>query len=143
GNYSYFIQKRSEMAQADKGGGIDSATESGSAAGGQELPAAAKLFKTKEEKRLEAEERNRLSRITRDLKSELAAVEERIAGLEEKKAETEKILCAPDIHREPQKIKQLNQALVDLGRELETLYAAWEDLTEKLAYEQRATGIKD
>jgi ATP-binding cassette subfamily F protein 3 len=143
GNYSYFIQKRSEMAQADKGNGIAPPTESGSAAGGQDIPAATKLFKTKEEKRMEAEERNRLSRITRELKNELAAVEDRIARLEERKAENEKILCAPDIHREPQKIKQLNQDLLDIARDLETLYAAWDDLTEKQAYQQRAAGIKD
>jgi ATP-binding cassette, subfamily F, member 3 len=141
GNYSYFIQKRSEAVQADRGSGIDAPAEGGLAAGGQDIPVAMKTFKTKEEKRLEAEERNRLSRNTRVLKNELAALEDRIAGLEEKKGETEKTLCAPDIHREPQKIKQLNQALIDLARELESLYAAWDALTEKLAYEQRAAGI--
>lgn len=138
GNYSYFIQKRIEMAQTDKDSEMVPATENGSAAGGPDLPAVTKPFKTKEEKRMEAEERNRLSRITRELKNEQVVVEDRIAGLEEKRAETEKVLCAPDIHREPQKIKQLNQSLVDLARELETLYALWDDLTEKLAYQQRA-----
>lgn len=144
GNYSYFIQKRSEMAQADKDSGIAPLMENGSAPGSQDIPAVSKSFKTKEEKRLEAEERNRLSRITRALKDALEALEERIAGLEKRKTEAEKTLCAPDVHREPQKIKELNQALIDLARELESLYAAWDDLTEKLAYQQRAVGgIKD
>jgi ATP-binding cassette, subfamily F, member 3 len=140
GNYSYFIQKRSEAARTDGVGG-EAQPLTAAPGGCQDVPATAKTYKTKEEKRLEAEERNRLSRLTRDLKSELAKVEDRIAELEEKKGETEKALCAPDIHKEPQKIKPLNQALVDLARELETLYAAWDDLTEKLAYQQAGATV--
>jgi ATP-binding cassette subfamily F protein 3 len=89
-------------------------------------------FKTKEEKRLEAEERNRLSRIIRTVKSELKSLENRIIHLEEKKAVHERTLCGPDIYREPQHIKQLNQELVDIAKELEELYVSWEDVTKKL-----------
>jgi ATP-binding cassette subfamily F protein 3 len=145
GNYSYFIQKRSEMDAtipeerderksqipvrvSDSGGtSMDKLTS-----GVQMTLPGRKAFKTKEEKRLEAEERNRLSRITRALKSELKTLENRIIHLEEKKAENEKALCGPDIYREPQQIKQLNHELVDIARELENLYAAWEDVTQKL-----------
>jgi ATP-binding cassette subfamily F protein 3 len=100
--------------------------------GAQEASPGRRAFKTKEEKRLEAEERNRLSRITRALKDELAALEDRIAHLEAKQRENEKTLCAPDIHKEPNRIKKLNQDLLDRARELEPLYAAWDDLTRKL-----------
>ena len=132
GNYSYFIQKRSEMAHADAGGVNILDAESNFSAGSVDLPSTRKSFKTKEEKRLEASERNRLSRITRDLKNELAALEDRIARMEERKAENETTLCAPDIHREPHKIKQLNQDLVDIARELEGLYAAWDRMTAEM-----------
>ncbi len=145
GNYSYFIQKRAELsANAQEATvNLSSREPAGSSDTGRasfdEHPSGAKngmpgrkAFKTKEEKRLEAEARNRLSRITRALKGELAEVEERIARLEEKKKENEKSLCAPDVHKEPQKIKQLNQDLLDIAGELEHLYAAWDDLTRKL-----------
>src|SRR5271157_4069905 len=85
-----------------------------------------KPFKTKEEKRLEAEERNRLSRIMSEFKTKLKSLENHIIRLEEKKADNEKILCEPDIHREPQKIKMLNQELHDITGELENLYTSWE-----------------
>ena len=114
-----------EVSAGDDGASSDQGTTAGR-----------KIFKTKEEKRLEAEERNRISRMTRTLKAELAALEERIARLEEKKADNEKTLCGPDIHKEPQKIKQLNQDLVDIAKELENLYASWDDLTEKLAFQE-------
>lgn len=145
GNYSYFIQKRSEVdgAVPEGTGENKSQIRAGSFHAGQlsvaelmpgsrELTSNRKAFRTKEEKRREAEERNRLSRITKTLKNELVTLENHISHLEEKKAENERILCAPDIHREPQKIKQLNQELVDIARELENLYTSWEDMTKKL-----------
>lgn len=145
GNYSYFIQKRSEMDGAVQEGADENKSEiqGGSfhtgqlsvaeqLSGSRELTPGRRAFKTKEEKRLEAEERNRLSRITKALKNELVTLENRISSLEEKKAENENILCAPDIHKEPQKIKQLNQELLDIARELENLYTSWEDVTKKL-----------
>ena len=145
GNYSYFIQKRSEMdAAGEEGIGDNKAEIPGESfqtgrlslaeeqSGSRELTPCRRAFKTKEEKRLEAEERNRLSRITKTLKNELVTLEDRISFLEEKKAENENILCAPDIHKDPQKIKQLSQELVSISRELEHLYMSWEDATKKL-----------
>jgi ATP-binding cassette subfamily F protein 3 len=151
GNYSYFIRKRGEaenlaQAEPDPGRTPASADAPGSRQAGANGPAAVndnptagKIFRTREEKRLEAEERNRLSRITRELKSEIASVEDRIARLEGKKAENERILCEPGIHREPQKIRDSNRELSDIAGELEKLYAAWDELTGKLAAQHAET----
>jgi hypothetical protein len=59
-------------------------------------------------------------------------LEDRISSLEERKAENENILCMPDIHREPLKVKRLNQELLDMERELGKLYISWEDIIKKL-----------
>jgi ATP-binding cassette subfamily F protein 3 len=88
--------------------------------------------KTKEEKRQEAEERNRISRATSALKRDLTATEERIALMEAKKKEAEGILCEPDIYRDPDRIRQLNQELTSVSAELEDLYYGWNDLSLKL-----------
>ncbi len=143
GNYSYFIQKRGEMAAAV----TDAANAS--AAGNPLLPAppegneampGRRPFKTKEEKRLEAEERNRLSRTMRDFKTKLKALENHIIQLEEKKMDNEKILCEPGVHKDPQKIKILSQELHDITRELENLYASWETLSKKIETHEAASG---
>lgn len=145
GNYSYFIQKRSEIDAVD-GKGIDDKTYdiqgaslhtgrlsvAGQLSGSRELTPGRKAFKTKEEKRLEAEKRNSFSQITKALRNELVTIESRISSLEEKKAENENILCAPDIHKDPQRIKQLSQELINIAKELEHLYLSWEDATKKL-----------
>jgi len=88
--------------------------------------------KTKEEKRQEAEERNRISRATSSLREKLAATEERIALLEAKKKVNEQILCEPEIYKEPERIKQLNQELKTIAAELEDLYYQWNDLTLRI-----------
>jgi ATP-binding cassette subfamily F protein 3 len=148
GNYSYFIQKRSEMDAAVQGKSDENNSQIrvGAIQNGRgpmaELPRSRELtpgrraLKTKEEKRLEAEERNRLSRITKALKNELVTLESRISHLEEMKAESERILCAPDIHKEPKKIKQLSQEILDIVRELENLYTSWENVSKKLEVNQ-------
>jgi len=70
GNYSYFIEKRSQMtAESEQ---KDPRREG----------AAGKTTSLKDKRRMEAEERNRLSKIKNNLKKELAAVEEKIAHLE-------------------------------------------------------------
>ncbi|HYA13715.1 MAG TPA: ABC-F family ATP-binding cassette domain-containing protein [Syntrophales bacterium] len=139
GNYSYFIQKRGETnvtilgrideKQLQKPAGSSAA---GIPTNNQMVTSGRRYFKTKEKKRLEAEARNRLSLLTRTLKMELKTLENRIIYLEEKRAEHERTLCGPDIYRQPQQIKRLNQELVDIARELENLYTSWEDVTQKL-----------
>jgi len=140
GNYSYFIQKRGEVAaDSRKPPQIESPPDTNEATPGR------RAFKTKEEKRLEAEERNRLSRIMRDFKAELKALEKRIIHLEEKKADNEKTLCESATHRDPQKVRQLNQELHDITRELANLYISWNMVTQKIeAHETGSNGlIKD
>lgn len=153
GNYSYFIQKRNEMASviqeepglrlSEKAAGIPSADQQSTELqpDNHSVTTGRRAVKTKEEKRQEAEERNRLFRITKALRDELAGLEERIVTLEEKKGEDERTLCAQDIHREPQKIKQLNQELTDIARELENLYASWEELTKKIEAHEKNESI--
>ena len=122
GNYSYFIEKRRE-AQSGAPSPAAAATDA---------PKEEKGRKTKEEKRLEAEGRNRLSRATSALKRDLIATEKRITLLEAKKKESEEVLCEPGIYRDPERMRRLNQELKDVSVGLEDLYYAWNDLSLKL-----------
>jgi ATP-binding cassette, subfamily F, member 3 len=123
GNYSYFIEKRRE----EQGGTTSRAVEQPITA-----PSGEQGRKTKMEKRIEAEERNRVFRATSALKRDLTTTEERIALLEAKKREAEGILCEPDIYRNPDRIRYLNQELTSVSAELEDLYYAWNNLSLRL-----------
>ena len=130
GDYSYFIEKRREIqatAPSDK-----SESKGDSEAGETDQPG----YKTKEMKRREAEERNRLSRHLKPLKDELASVEARIAELEEMKRCHEAEMCQPDTHRKPDRIKHLTQKLQKAHQELEGLYDRWTEIMDRIEDQQ-------
>jgi ATP-binding cassette subfamily F protein 3 len=131
GNYSYFIEKRREVETAVPARPVEQVIAS-PAEEPLQKPKEEKSRKTKEERRIEADERNRISRATAAMKSDLIKTEDRIALLESKQKEDEAALCEPDIYRDPERIKQLNQELKAVSTELEDLYYAWNDLSLRL-----------
>lgn len=121
GNYSYFIEKRSQTTPAQKENGkTDEKTVKDTA------------FKTKEKKRLEAEERNKLSKVKNTFKKELTAIEQKIEQLEAKKVQHEAALCDPQTHKDSTKIKAINLELKDINTGLEKAYDTWTELNMKL-----------
>jgi ATP-binding cassette subfamily F protein 3 len=123
GNYSYFIEKRREESPlAPAAVPENMATEAPNKGG----------YRTRDEKRLEAEARNRLSRRRSDLKKKVSEMEETVHRLETEKAVREKELCDPEACRVPGKIKTLSQELGVISRELEELYESWHRLAQEL-----------
>ncbi len=121
GNYSYFIEKRSlnnvnifEHNQEMKEPQIRPAN------------------KTKEKKRLEAEERNRIYRIKSEWEEKLSFVEHNIQLLENKKSEYETFLCAPENLKKANKIKETQKTLKQVNLELEQWYHKWSEIEDKL-----------
>lgn len=121
GNYSYFIEKRSQTTPAQKENGKT-----------DEKTARDTTFKSKEQKRLEAEERNKLSKVKNAFKKELTAIEKKIEDLEAKKAQHEAALCDPQTHRDAAAIKKINMELKDINAGLEKAYDTWTELNLKL-----------
>jgi ATP-binding cassette subfamily F protein 3 len=156
GNYSYFIEKRREEQAAALAPPVsappadDAATSSPQTAGmppgagekqtgpegrggdGKNHRIEERSRKSKEDKRREAEERNRISRATASLRQKLADTETRIASLEAKQREGETILCGAEIYKEPERIRQIDQELKAIAVELEDLYYRWNDLTLRI-----------
>jgi ATP-binding cassette subfamily F protein 3 len=119
GNYSYFIEKRALNNISSEINYDDSSSRKQSS-------------KNKESKRLEAEERNRISRIKGSYKKELAEIENDIKLLEIKKCELETALCNPLILKDAKKIKEAQISLKDTDIKLELLYDKWSILEAKL-----------
>jgi ATP-binding cassette subfamily F protein 3 len=120
GNYTYFIEKRSQ-AVVPAGNEKPSQPLSGDQA-----------FKTKEKKRLEAEERNKTYKARAALEKDLQAVETKISLLEAEKSGHETALCDPQTHRDSSKIKTINLELKKINAELENSYEIWTALHSKL-----------
>jgi ATP-binding cassette, subfamily F, member 3 len=148
GNYSYFIEKRWEEqnplsippanrpvlnpASEQTPPGASTPATAAMETKPDRKPHEERSRKTKEEKRQEAEERNRISRTTASLKRDLAKTEERIALLEVKKKEAEEVLCEPDIYKDPERIRILGQEIKAADAELEDLYYQWNHLSFRL-----------
>lgn len=127
GNYTYFIEKRGQTDLPQK----ENITTS-------EQNARENAFKTKEQKRLEAEERNKLAKMKNACKKELTAIEQKIELLEAKKVEHETVLCDPQTHRDAVKIKALQIDLKACENELEASYPIWTEISCKLEEETPA-----
>ncbi|MDD5168812.1 MAG: ABC-F family ATP-binding cassette domain-containing protein [Syntrophales bacterium] len=125
GNYSYFIEKRREAEVAPAVMAVKTVADP--EVGKGEEPKR-EGYKTKDEKRLEAEDRARLNRIRSVHKKRMAAIEEEIVALERKKADHEAILCDPETHKRPEMIKELNLELKTIAQELEDRYDEWHRL---------------
>ncbi len=130
GNYSYFIQKRAAELEAG-------APPAAPSAGQDKAPASrgdaqGKQGKTREARRLEAEERNRRGRIRKEISRELHELEAKIVELEAVKARNQSLLCDPDVLKDTGRIKPLMQELKKTELTLGELLPRWETLMHGL-----------
>ena len=131
GNYSWFIEKRAgreapvPAAKADPAEKLAAELRASAAESRQEA-------RTKEQRRAEAEERNRLYRAKKDFVERLAACEKEIADVEARKEEINGLLCSPEVLADSQRIQSLMIELKEREETLKELYEEWEELSIKI-----------
>jgi len=130
GNYSYFVQKREqEIAASEMQENILALDRPQPAC----EPAANRgAYKSREQRRQEAEARNQRSRIKSDLNKDLPDLEKEIAELEKLKKQNQQLLCDPAILGESRRIKPLMLELSQATARLAELYRRWEELNSEL-----------
>jgi ATP-binding cassette subfamily F protein 3 len=130
GNYSYFVHKREkEIAAAEILGNTpdpDRPRPEAEPLGGKGA------FKSREQRRQEAENRNRRGKIKTELSKELPGLEKEIAELEKLKTLNQSLLCDPGVLKESRRIKPLMLELNVASTRLAELYQRWEELTREL-----------
>ena len=134
GNYSYFIEKRErERAAAERlepmgNGGANAGGEDGQAdVLGQKKPG-----KSREDRRLEAEERNQRGILKKEITRTLHKLEAEIMELESAKSRDQASLCDPEILRESARIKPLMKEMKAAERRLNELLPQWEKMMHRL-----------
>ncbi len=88
--------------------------------------------KTKSQKRIEAEERQALSRHRRDQQKAVSDLEKQIHDLERRQAELTAELEKPETYEKNGQVMQLNRELTHVTDDLHRLTAAWETAASKL-----------
>lgn len=116
GDYDYYLEKKNEQLE------LEALQENEPL----KIQAAQQAEKAKlsyaEEKELKKKERQKQRRIEE--------IEERIAVIEEKLSENEKLLCDPEIFQDHEKVQDIQTENDTLNQELESLFAEWEELSE-------------
>lgn len=116
GNVSYYLDKKKE----EELNGIPSSNA--------EPERTNPSLSRKEERRLEAEKRQKKYRKLKPLKKRLDPLEQKIEKLEQQKAEIEEAMASPDFYDDTDHVKETTLEYDKLKAELVEIYAEWEEL---------------
>ena len=142
GNYDYFLFKLAELQAAAQGETSSKTVSSYGTSGaravkssGQEAGQAAgssRNVKTKEQRRAEAEERNRRSRALRETKKRLDEVEAALTPAHKRYDELMTLMADEALYNDPQKFDECMAEYQALSKKIPALEAEWLELSEKM-----------
>ncbi len=143
GDYAYYRDKRAAIERASGAGPVDvrGARDSGGQAAASPPEAAPRQRKSKEEKRAEAERRNRLYRGTKDARRRLESVEAELASAQERHDALLAELADPALYAEKERFEESMGSYQSVKRRLSELEAEWVALSE--AIEEAESGAAD
>lgn len=126
GNIDYYLEKKKQNdAEPVK-------QQTGKSTGSTGSNDAAAAGNRKEQKRLEAENRQKKYQATKDISKKIAEYEKDIEKLEKQKVELEASLADPRVYSNAQQAKETTAAYNDVKEKLENIFMEWTELTEKL-----------
>ena len=142
GNYDYFLFKLAELQAAVQGETSSKTVSSYGTSGaravkssGPEASQAAgssRNVKTKEQRRAEAEERNRRSRALRETKKRLDEVEAALTPAHKRYDELMTLMADEALYNDPQKFDECMAEYQALSKKIPALEAEWLELSEKM-----------
>ena len=131
GDYAYYEWKHRQENEQAREHSIDEAIEKQSNAVSTNGNRSSSGPKTKEQKRREAEIRNRLSQETKGLKKSIDRCEKEIEKSESRKAEIEKKMMDPEFHQSAEAGPVTKEYSI-LQHRIDELMEEWGELTERL-----------
>ena len=142
GDYDYFLFKLAELQAAAQGetssktvssygtSGARAVKSSGPEAG--QAARSSRNVKTKEQRRAEAEERNRRSRALRETKKRLDEVEAALTPAHKRYDELMTLMADEALYNDPQKFDECMAEYQALSKKIPALEAEWLELSEKM-----------
>ena len=89
-------------------------------------------FSRKDQKRIEAENRQKRYKATKDIVKKIEETEKKIGELENREKELEKLLADPEIYGNPKSAREKTLEFNKTKEELELKLSEWEKLSEEL-----------
>ena len=142
GDYDYFLFKLAELQAAAQGetssktvssygtSGARAVKSSGPEAG--QAVGSSRNVKTKEQRRAEAEERNRRSRALKETKKRLNEVEAALTPAHKRYDELMTLMADEALYNDPQKFDECMAEYQALSKKIPALEAEWLELSEKM-----------
>ena len=142
GDYDYFLFKLAELQAAAQGETSSKTVSSYGTSGARTAKSAAleagqaagssRNVKTKEQRRAEAEERNRRSRALRETKKRLDEVEAALTPAHKRYDELMTLMADEALYNDPQKFDECMAEYQALSKKIPALEAEWLELSEKM-----------
>jgi len=133
GDYQYYLDKSRASSEREALTAGQKLTDSraGLVVAAVEAPKES-VFKSKEQKRAEAEARQARSRLRKEQEEVIAKWEAKVSALENRQKEIVAALENPDTYADGGKAVALNRDLLHVQEELEAVTAKWENVVEDL-----------
>jgi ATP-binding cassette subfamily F protein 3 len=132
GNYDYYLEKTKAVSERSGLVAGKLLTDSRPELDKKETVENVSIFKTKEQKRKEAEERQARSDARKKLQSKIQIIERDIAQCEQQQKEMAAKLEDSEIYQQGGEVMRVNQELMILGKTLEHLNQLWTDTSAQL-----------
>ena len=142
GDYDYFLYKLAELQAAAQGETSSKAMSSYGTSGARtnksavpevgQAAGSSRNVKTKEQRRAEAEERNRRSRALRETKKRLDEVEAALTPAHKRYDELMMLMADEALYNDPKKFDECMAEYQALSKKIPALEAEWLELSEKM-----------
>ena len=142
GDYDYFLYKLAELQAAAQGETSSKTMSSYGTSGARTVKSAvtevvqaagaSRNVKTKEQRRAEAEERNRRSRALRETKKRLDEVEAALTPAHKRYDELMMLMADEALYNDPKKFDECMAEYQALSKKIPALEAEWLELSEKM-----------
>jgi ATP-binding cassette subfamily F protein 3 len=140
GNITYYLEKSAEDEAAKKG--APKLATLGAAASTNSSRQSVPGVNRKEQRRIEAEQREIRSKVLKPLETEFTALEIKIAELEGAQATLTQQLSSEEVGNNPGKLREVTNAVDKLAKALETSYSRWGALSEEIERLRAKLGIE-
>lgn len=127
GNVSYYLDKKREEDQAE-------ASQAESASGNGKETSDQSGLSRKEQRRIEAERRNALSKKLKPLKKRLDEIETEIATMEERKEEIETEMADTSFYDDAERVKSTSLEYEEIKSGLADRLNKWEEIAGRIEY---------
>ncbi len=131
GDYDYFLFKRAEL-EARAAGEAPAVEAPAAKAASDPAPATGRNVKTREQRRAEAEERNRRNRALKKERDRLREVEAALEPAQTRLAELETLMADQELYNDAKRFDECMSEYTALSKKVPALEQEWLELTEKL-----------